>query len=252
MPVPYANATVAKTMQWTDCRPWGMSHDWPGGAQHASHPPGWEPIHDLVTTIQVSGWICERVHWGEFERGPIHVILEYHNRLDTPESCYPDMDDVQTALRFKMLNSIWINDTELVDYARQHFEMPAYYSEIEQSSEDTPLGALRGMTWGLEGEGQTEVEILDYAHANYGSGTRFQERAFWFNDTGVSYMDRDFIINGPQAENVRYGRGVFAPPMLLAEWPAEHRFLDEWHGGGSAEIELGRFLDFFCLEPASD
>lgn len=247
-PLPEITMPDASSMEWTGCEAWGAGHDWPGGAQHAEHPPGWDPPHDGATYIQLSGWNCKRIHWGAFERGPVSVIMEKHNRLTVPESCYPELSTVETSLAFRVLNSIWFNDTEIARFAKEAYGMPAYYSEITESQEATPLGPMRTMSWGLPGA-PNEIGVLHYSNTQTSPVPDYEYMMWWFNDTGVSFLDADFTKDTPNINEPRFGHGSFSDPILLSKWPMDHYFLDEWFGPSSAELRLGQFLDFQCKKP---
>lgn len=150
-----------------------------------------------------------------------------------------------TADSYEAVASVWINDRELVEWAKNEYGLPAVYSKIEISHETGPKNQTT-WEWGLAGRNSTLTS--GEVPAMYG-GFPYNQRFVWANATSLYLWDweeQERITNLHTA----LASGTLAPPMLYAQGMAR-----PYVGPGDplSKIEITSkiqgFSDFACEHP---
>lgn len=188
-----------------------------GRHPRAHVPEGWA-TQQGASRVRLQGWVCERLAWGPFERGPVRFVLETHNQQVTPVACR--QADRLTDL--EVLQSMWIDDVDVAAYL--HAEgLPAQAAAIDVQEDEAADGVtVLQWTWGPSG--MATVQLL----APDGSvpATEQARRLFWDDGARITSMDVVATWSAPgtaAGPGELVGRsaavGEFAPPMLLGDGP---------------------------------
>lgn len=232
---------------WTDCEGMTSVFNWPLGATHAPHAPGWEPVGPRVATeIELYGLECQRFSMGPFER-PIRMIMETHDYQEAPQGCYPE-DPAPGLTEFQTLNTIWFNDQEVVDYVDAVLGMPVHYANITIEEEPVAEGTKWWQwSWGIEGQETSWLRGFDDQERDIMETHEF--RIFWYNDTAVSAMDYTSHENNPGWVQNIFAYGQMQPPMLMADWPTDYGGVTNTLLEARADATITKYNDFVCTEP---
>lgn len=208
-----------------------------------SFPPGWEPEETQgIMSIDHFVHACDRISWGAFER-PIHLALESINTFVPAEGC------LQGDFTFSwLLQSFWVDDLEVYNYARQTYGMPVRLVQFNESS--TPIQDTRTVDWNLTTDGvMGAVHFVDLAGESF-QGPQPDRRWFWFNGRGISFVDWRVSYKDDQI-TVRAANGVLPPPFLYggADLPDEFAARSNLFEQGSVAASIQRFGDLECKKP---
>jgi hypothetical protein len=236
-----------RQIAFTDCRGVAARFIWPGDSAPAGPevPPGWETQEMVATDHHVQVVECQRIAIGPFERGPLHFLLEAHDKATIPQACIDfrgaDIGD------FRILRSLWVDDEEIVQFLKDTMGIPALYGTF--SFTETPAGAPQGMlwNWGLPGQ---DTSSLAYSRVDTipGGGTGLN-RIAWHTSGAVNLLDLAEDEQRPAASTLN-AVAKLHPPMMHAVPEAEaytgvYSLVD--HGDYTADIY--RFGDLQCEQP---
>lgn len=232
-------------IQWNDCVGAGLQIVAPQAIYRGNPPhPSWEEDANAPTNaFRVILARCERIAWGQFERGPIFVLLEWDGNLNNPSSC--GGGDVQER---GALDSIWFSDPELVQFAKDAYQMPAHLGTFTYDSTQGPEGREIRWTWATAGNEPSDTLLVDPQPDQLGD-VEAGSRLFWSNGQGVNRMD---FWRSYQQDQFEVGAtGTMQPPMLWAtQGPVkEYAATAGNHAQQSMNATLVRYGDLECKEP---
>lgn len=200
-------------------------------------PAGYE-YDTEVNGFYLKAFECSRVGVGEFERGPIRIIMEGHTNYVPPSECARGDFD-----RANVLANFWINDQELAVYLL-NLGLPATFAEI--TLEEIPDGGPR--TWIWSGGGSESRLSVSNNHVDSGT-TDFTTRLYWFINDSIAFLD--FNYSGPY-DLTTPAWGLISPPAAFAvAGPTS------WHGLANTLAtmditgEFSWFGDLDCEQPRS-
>lgn len=236
------NYLYEKDMLLDDCNEIVTSFIIPGRPDEFPRPPGWmPPTTHPAARVYMQGWECARVSWGPFER-PALLLFESHNSLQNPPECDSDLNE---TIQHEMLNSIWVNDTDLVKYLVDVYGMPAYYSDMAIERNSLPVGQEYILRWGEHGD-ESWLSITD--DLGQSQIPTYIQRVFWHNNTILGAMDFiqeqhiDMTSSNPAI-------GEMYKPMLMAKYGEIYASIGHWDEPTSAQGHIELFGDLECKEP---
>lgn len=165
-----------------------------------------------------------------------------------PENCIGEDADF-----LRPLGTIWFNDAEVAEYARQIYKMPAYYGEFNVIRQTAGGVNVQEWTWSTPGGVASKVTFPD---VDVPTGrTSVVTRLYWFPDGEVYAFDWleewDVSSGAIQGGAFRPATGTFEDPMLFAT-SSDHR---EFAGRSERFINVAmsasfvRFGDEQCESP---
>lgn len=189
----------------------GVSAPLPRALGPGQRPQGWEPTNpsEPVGYVPVSGYECNRINLGPYERGPVRIVWDGHTNADFPEACMAGKDATTLGL---LVNVIMVDDAEIALHLREAYGLPALHSSIDINSQG--VGNLRQLTWAWGNDTKSRMEFVDDGTADsYGRNERF----FWEKDSGIGALD---LVHDREASAVtdRVGYGKMESPMLSADF----------------------------------
>lgn len=184
----------------------GEHYLFPGPSQA---PQGWEPRDPLKPGwVFVSGYECNRIHLGPYERGPVRIVWDGHTNADFPPACVEGMKHPTARL---LLNVILVDDAEIAAYLSDAYGLPTFHSPIGIAGQSA--NAPRQLTWTWGNGTKSQLNFVDDGTA--GEGPR-DERLFWEKDGGIAALDLAHDGKGSAVAD-RFGYGQMGSPMLLAD-----------------------------------
>ena len=238
-------AGMANEIIWDQCTGLGITQDGPQAVYKGNPPPGWEePATAPTNSIYTVLYKCERVSWGQFERGPIYSLMEWDGNLDNPTSCGGGNVDDRGVLE-----SIWFSDPELVAFAKSTYAMPAYLGSFSLNRTDGPEGREIRWTWAADGNEPSDALIVNPT-LEHNFTVKTGSRLFWYNGQGVSRLDFWRHYEEDQIESA-VSVGTMQPPMMWATQGPTGRFMatSATHGHESMNATLVRYNDLECKQP---
>lgn len=242
------NETVLPSaFSFTDCQGVLFLFNWPKAyADEGTNPSGWPRKDDAINAPEYVAYECGRVAWGRFERGPVLVLLETHGEFEEPATC----QDPGAYVVVRMIESIWLNDQEIVDFARNSYGLPVYYADIIQVvdsslpvrqtvwSWSTPDGAPASISFPALGEGSPNA--IDQTH-----------RLFWPRGSAVGFMDLDMVHTG-NVNDQPPTQGRLPEPFIYGRAFDDPNFVTAFSTpvfDASLSARLRIFADADCKEP---
>lgn len=233
------NATVPLVgMRLTDCDGWKAGMDWIGPGPPSPNPPEWQR-EDTTTgsSVVMQAWECSRVNIGPFERGPIHMVMEYTDNFSAPENC--TLADY-TVVAWSLL-AWYVNDPEIVSYLSQ-LGIPAF--QITANRNDVELGQGASHEWRWDA-GSGESRVTTYDAGGTAPTSRLPERFFWANGTAVSafeilYAGLDTFLGAQLSE------GTLSDPMALARNAPVFASRGQWYPSIDADAKHLTWQDVTC------
>ena len=178
-----------------------------------SVPPGWErDPTDPESYVIMSGYECDRVHVGPYERGPVRMVWDVTGNGNVPDSCFEKSGGNPVEA---VVNIILFDDEQIANYLHQSYGMPTGVAEIHVSQ--MPVGALvlRQWSWGVKGQSQSNLTVADDGSV---APRNWPDVLFWPHSQGVGKLVISYQRNA-EAYTERMGYGTLQPPMLLAQLP---------------------------------
>lgn len=249
-PVPdFESPERPMSFQMNACEGFWTRSYWPGTTGPGAAPPNWSIAANtpfVASVVELHLFDCERVSWGTFER-PATMLFEVHNKFDPPSSC-----DSDTQL-LSMLNSVWISDPGLSRFLATTYGLPALHGVFSHTSETGSPPYADIWTWAGAGTAASDVTVHYLGDAL--NEVVFQERHFWSNGKGISFMNLNVTSQAHQETAIvtspnRLVTGTMNEPMLNAQAGTDYRsvnghLLTNEDGSG----ELKEFGDFECGKP---
>lgn len=234
---PVANNTLA----FSECSAWQLAWTIPPAANPGSRPSGWEPADEttLLGGIDVSGYRCNRIAIGPFERGPIHFIIETHYGTTFPPECIRG-----GGYSAGIATTFWIDDEEIATYINATYGIPTLFAAIE--TVDEVAGGIERHTWSWAQAGQQQSTVTLAIHSVLPVSGEDAQRWFWAVGEGLVMLQTTFEVEGTDGPT----NGMFRPPMLMSEIAGgAYAGLGAWQFSGDGEGEFVLFRDRFCEEP---
>lgn len=239
---------VPLNLRLTDCVGVAVRFIWPADSAPAGAevPPGWETAEAMATDHLVQLTQCQRISVGPFERGPVNVLLELHDKIAPPEACLDfggqDYSDVQ------VLRKIWVDDPEIVSYLTASAGMPALYGEFTFAP--SPTGGTGVFTWDWGVPGQAHSTLAYSRVDTVPGGSASTARIFWHNGQAAFLMDLHEEEDRPAVSTLNAVAVLKAPMMHpLPEFGAAsgiYSLVD----AGAYEAALQTFGGMACEQPS--
>lgn len=223
----------------SDCRRWNSAIVGPANVFGGSSPEGWERA--TASTLLMGFLECDRVSWGSFERGPVHVLMEFTEDSFAPLTCQQGDFD-----RYHILRSLWIDDETVASWIKATYGIPALVGDFAVAD---PGGLVETWTWSQPGGESSEMTFQD-PPPTQNTPLTYIHRAFWFNETGVSYMDiREEYLNDDYSSPAAYG--MLRPPMQYASMTGQTAFsgIVDYTPSADEAFSISRFGDLDCQKP---
>lgn len=186
---------------------------------------------------------CERISWGPFERGPVHMLWELHSNVDAPDPCY-----VGEWNSFRVLQALWIDDAEIAAYVNSTYGAVTKVAQFQDMDERTSTSQEVEWTWSVDGQPKSTIRYTQ------GNSTAYvapiMERILWTSGNSVwmfNFMQERMFTN----TQTYLTPGELHPPMLWSETGAT-----TYVGRGVAYVSatlsasILKFSDLACTKPA--
>lgn len=227
---------------WTNCQGIYTWFVWPLETNPATAFDGWEATPREATEVRMMAVECERVSWGDFVRGPIRFVFDYHNDLMPPPTC-----TVSTHHAW-ILNAVWTDDAEVADQLARVEGMPVQVSPIEVTVQGTAAVHIAAASW-ASSTLSVQQEPMDQEPAIMGLPLRL----FWKNPLGgvsAVYFVTD-LVDGPAYPSERLATGTIAAPMIMSNLAGgQYAGPGFMFYGGNFGGDLNRYEDLRCGQPA--
>jgi hypothetical protein len=158
------------------------------------------------------GYECNRISIGPFERGPIRIVTDGHDKADIPLACKAT---VKGGSHQAILNTFLVNDSMVADYLAATYGLPATYAQIQNQAQAAGALVQHAWTWTPPGLSASTVMIFDDGQAQ---SNDISDRFYWQRGAGIGILDFVYTRQGPTFTN-RAAYGTMQPPMLLASQP---------------------------------
>lgn len=203
----------------------------------ADRPPGWPPASSGQPGIVAQALRCWRIATGPFERGPVHLVLEWHGDAEAPARCLEGQLGPPVT---HVLTTVLVDDAEVAAWLRSERGMPAFAANFTQ--EDGAGTVLHDWTWQQGAHSASQVRVQDdQADAPEAS----EDRLFWTVGEGLGSLDVSWKGSGSMAE--RPAQGILQPPLLLARLPGgAFAGTGEWFPSLDAQGSFTSYLDPQC------
>jgi hypothetical protein len=185
---------------------------------------------------------CERLSWGGFERGPVHLIFEFSEDFSAPDSCKRG-DPGRTHI----LRALWVDDAEVGQWLAATYGLPVRFATMGVNETGTAAGTIETWTWAQPGDAASEVRFERAAVAQ-DTPLTYRQRLFWFTSIATNFMDvEESFLNDDYASPV--AQGTLQPPTIYT-WTGQTTYaavVDRvWNVQSTFAISL--FNDFVCTE----
>jgi hypothetical protein len=232
-------------IEGTDCVSSGTAFIGAMGMFDEKLPEGWARDTDQVVT-QLNHYLfrCERLGWGQLERGPVFLIWETHvGTFSAPEACR----DEGTALA--VLATQGLSDADAMAQAAQ-FGMPSFLGDFDLAMDESPAAKTWDWRWTPQGGEESSLTFRD-AQPDVQGTLAGPYRFFWFNETAVSYadlrIDQELDQLGVLSPVVT---GTMSAPMMYANaGTSQFVAAGAIHTKSSFSGTIHRFRDLACAEP---
>lgn len=222
----------------TGCSSWTTMVGGPAELFGGPLPEAWEPLSTPVfQLVQFSE--CERLSWGAFERGPVHLVFEFSEDFIAPEEC--QQGDFG---RSHILRALWIDDPEVGAWLAATYGLPVRIATIVVDRVDNAV-TVETWTWAEQGDATSQM------HFQYGvprsEPSTYVHRLYWFGQDAVSYMDFSETSASDNGAS-RASAGVLNEPTIYASWTGltEYAGVTDRYYDLDTAISIRTFDDFRC------
>lgn len=222
-------------MALSDCEGFQTGSYWLSAAPPTTNPEAWA-TGNPGTRVILEGWTCNRLSIGPYERGPVHLLLEYTDGISPPENC-----STPSSVSYSLL-SLGIDDTVLTSYLAS-LAVPAYRFNATVTNESLGSLTTREWMWGPDDKTQSAIRILD--DDNQVTAARPVFRFFWSTLQGVAAMDWAYTGTEPTIGE-RVAIGVLREPMLTAKNQPLYAALGAWFKETSMDGSIHYWSDQQC------
>ncbi len=178
-----------------------VPHTWP-------RPDSWPDA--FLQRFGYAFYDCERVSWGQYERGPVQILFEGETLELNAYGCTPDRFNSA-----RLVTRVYMDDRELATAWQGFFGDPVSIVEFNFSEEELTEGLNQTrLAWSGE---SVDASYMMMPHGPHSSGTQEKEyRYIWFNDTSI--LTLDLMIQYEQPDPIGpAGVAYFGAPSPLAE-----------------------------------
>jgi hypothetical protein len=213
----------------------------------APTPPGWESDNP-TTDFDLRFFTCERISWGAFERGPVHMLLELGTNFEVPPTCIGER-----ATLSRDMSSWWFSDPDVAEFVREVYGANAFATNFTIAKETTGEVVDESWAWGLPGKPSSHVRFPGISGPT--DSASHVTRVFWFVDNGTYAMDfsQEWQMEPPvnHGSAFRPAAGRLEEPMLYATAGDQNDFAgrSERYLGMEIAADFFRFGDYQCTEP---
>lgn len=245
-PTPVVPALLPLNPAFQDCTIGITMVTFPRGTGPGTVPPAWGPSPGVGSDVRVELLDCKKVAWGPFERGPVQLMLEFHNKGDLPANCTFQRPDF-----IYNLERILVSDPDLANYIRSAYGIVADTGIIQvNASRPDDNFTFYSWSWGVPGQPRSTL-TLGNSDTVLPTTDRVVERWIWINGTGLGILD----VSRSYVAGVELGAvpGEMHPPMLYAQAVPQGAYVGLGDSGTSyqATSKLYTFRDQLCEQPVS-
>lgn len=211
VPTPSANETGLRPRDFelTDCFGVIARFEWVGPEGPGPTPPEWNDTFgtgglgaaEIVQLIH-----CRRIAWGSFER-PVTLSLESHNRVDNPEACGEGT--------FWILNSLWMDDADLVTYLANEYRIPTRLAEFSWQFDNASTPGSQTWAWQVPGGDVSTLTAYTVQGGVQSAELESKARFVWDNGVGVSIMHLNQTATVPE-DREQASQGTLKSPTMHA------------------------------------
>lgn len=218
--------------------------NYPAPIAPGERPDGWEADPpDNIAGVLIFAYRCERVAVAGYERGPFHMLLDWHGNVDAPADCEADAN---AATHMGILRHVIVDDPEIAAYLQATFLVPALVATFSQQDDDLGAAALRTWSWSINGETPSVLTVTD--PRLYSQLATKHYRLFWQVGKGLGALDLQTDGSGFNTE--LFANGTIQPPLLLAsDTGGSFTGNGAWYNAVSARGLFARYADLECKEP---
>jgi len=207
---PSNNSTAeAQTAHFVDCQRLASTRDFPLDSSPGSPPGNWSSQTGPKSRIYMLFLKCERISWGNFERGPISIIFEAHTNLEYPEKCAAGTADLLAAM-----HAVWTDDSQVAAYLNETYGLVVRFAQVRNN--DTRTDLMQHVDWQWSVGGQPE-SVISFDQAIITPSPAHDDLRFaWFHGSSVWIMDlsEDFTLSSGQTVLTP---GTLRPPTLYSD-----------------------------------
>jgi hypothetical protein len=139
---PLPSAGAINSIQLTDCAGGLARIDAPEPLLAAPTPPTWQTQNGLPTTVTMIAVTCGHLSLGTFERGPIHLVAESHEKFNAPDNCRAgDYTYLNVLTRM-----IW-SDPEVAAAVQNELGIPTSVGTISIEETGTEIAGTKTVRW---------------------------------------------------------------------------------------------------------
>ncbi|MHB1260921.1 MAG: hypothetical protein ACYC2H_04315 [Thermoplasmatota archaeon] len=247
---PTGNATLDEPQAPTNemllsrCHAIEAFRNYPAVIAPGERPEGWSPDSpDNVAAVAILAYRCERIAIAGYERGPFHLLLDWHGNAAIPPECEVDSSAVT---KFGILRHLVTDNPEIAAYLQSTFGVPTLLATFSQRDNDFGASALHEWSWSIDGATPSVVTLLDPKQNS--PNPTMHVRLFWQVGAGLGGLDLQTDGNGPITQMP--ANGTIRPPLLLASDTDGHFVGDgQWLDAAHAQGAFTRYADLECNEP---
>jgi hypothetical protein len=184
----------------------------PGAIAPGHAPPEWkpDPVEGSISGLGVDLRNCHRLSVGPFER-PAYFMLETHGTFSAPDNCTSGRPEI---MPMAFISAIIVSDLEIAQVLNQSLHFPVTFGSISNSS--SQLLSAGEATWLWARTDYEPSSLTVFAVGNTTKALEKQNRYFWDNGPGISYIDLTQRTIEPEVE--AYATvGTMKAPMLFHE-----------------------------------
>jgi hypothetical protein len=184
---------------------------YPAAIAPGDFPEGWDPdpVEQSISGVGIDLRNCERLSIAGFER-PSSFMIETHGKFKAPENCTAARGE---EMPMAMIQSVIVSDPQLATYLKERFKLPINVGTIGESNE-THADAVSQSTWhwAVQGDEESSLTLLNVDPE--GVLNERNDRLFWDNGAGISYLDLKQMQFFPEPETY-VSQGSMKAPMLF-------------------------------------
>lgn len=204
---------VPRSFVWTGCHGMGTGIDLPDGVLRGTSPAGWTPSSGVGGRIDYDLLRCDRISWGTFERGPVHVIIESHGNATWPQSC-----DLRPRDWAGALESMWFDDRDLAAWVNRSYGIPTFYATINDTTVAATSSEGFETTWTfVVGDQPASTLMTREIIAADRAQTGYSPRLAWSWSGGWSILNLTISYHTSSMGYLPAATGELFPPTLWSQ-----------------------------------
>ncbi len=234
----------ARIVAFTNCRGMDSAFSFPGDTGPGKAPGDWDQQTHAGSDVDLELYRCERVSWGPFERGPIQMVFETHNKFEIPPGCDEKPRNIMLALV-----ALWIDDAELAAYVNQTYGAATHFAAIQSAGGPGAAGQYHA-EWSFASGGLAASTIQANDAEVLPGSSPIIERMVW------SAGPKLFILNLEEQGTNSFGNtvvtpGEMRPPTLYSEAGVGEQYAGRGSAYNSVTLSatIDKYGDFACTKP---